>query len=121
VDDEHRVAWQRWRSQLPSLENIKISRCFKPDDFGDLIHASLHHFSDASQSVYGECSYVRLVDNTGRVHCLLVVGKSRVSPLKPVTVPRLELTAATVAVKVGKLLESEMLLLLLLSLSRQGP
>jgi len=108
VDDEHRVAWQRWRSQLPSLENIKISRCFKPDDFGHLTHASLHHFSDASQSGYGECSYVRLVDNTGRVHCSLVIGKSRVSPLKPVTVPRLELTAATVAVKVGKLLESEM-------------
>ena len=90
------------------LENIKISRCFKPDDFGHLTHASLHHSLDASQSGYSECSYVRLVDNTGRVHCFLVIGKSRVSPLKPVTVPRLELTAATVAVKVGKLLESKM-------------
>ena len=108
VDDRHHVAWQRWRSQLPSLETIKVSRCFKPDDFGDLIHASLHHFSDASLSGYGECSYIRLVDTAGRVHCSFVIGKFRVSPLKPVTVPRLELTAATVAVKVGKMLESEM-------------
>jgi len=63
VDDEHCVAWQRWRSQLPSLENVKISRCFKPNDFGHLTRASLHYFSDASQSGYGEYSYVRLVDN----------------------------------------------------------
>ena len=69
---------------------------------------SLHHFSDASQIGYGECSYIRFVDTTGKVYCSLIVGKSRVSPLKPITVPRLELTAATVAVNVGNMLESEL-------------
>ena len=33
------------------------------------------------------------------MRCSLVIGKSRVAPLKPVTVPRLELTAAVLAAK----------------------
>ena len=51
--------------------------------------AELHHFSDASQSGYGQCSYLRLMDKKKRVHCSLVIGKARVAPLKLVTIPRL--------------------------------
>ena len=62
----------------------------------------LHHFADASIEGYGTASYLRLEDSDEKVHCSLVMGKSRVAPLKTVTVPRLELTAATLAVKVDK-------------------
>ena len=68
----------------------------------------LHHFSDASQSGYGQCSYLRLTDDKGRIQCSLVMGKSRVTPLKPITVPRLELTAALVAAKVGLTVKKEL-------------
>ena len=108
VADDDRSAWEQWRAGLPALEDIKLSRCLKTRDFGEVADISLHHFSDASQIGYGQCSYIRFVDTEGKIHCSLVVGKSRVSPLKPVTVPRLELTAATVAVRVGKMLESEL-------------
>ena len=67
-----------------------------------------HHFSDASQNGYGQCSYLRLIDNNDRIHCSLVMGKSRVAPLKPVTIPRLELTAAVVASKIGCVLRKEL-------------
>ena len=40
--------------------------------------------------------------------CSLIMGKSRVSPLRPITIPRLELTAATVSAKVGCQLEKEL-------------
>ena len=66
-----------------------------------------HHFSDASVSGYGVCSYLRLVDSKGDVSVRLIFAKSRVSPIKPVTVPRLELTAAVLAAKCSVVLEKE--------------
>ena len=57
---------------------------------------------------YGTASYLSLENSDGKVHCSLVMGKSRVAPLKTVTVPRLELTAATLAVKVDKQIREEL-------------
>ena len=68
----------------------------------------LHHFSDASKDAYGQCSYLRLINHSGQIHCFLVMAKSRVAPLKPVTIPRLELTAALVSVKTDAILCREL-------------
>ena len=48
------------------------------------------------------------MNEKGRIHVSLVIGKSRVSPLKLVTIPRLELTAATVVAKVANLVKREL-------------
>jgi len=66
-----------------------------------------HHFSDTSNDGYGQASYLRLEDATGNVSVNLVMGKSRVAPLKLVAIPRMELTAAVVSVKVSSLLQRE--------------
>lgn len=68
----------------------------------------LHHFSDASTYGYGQCSYLRLCNEDGNVHCVLVMGKSRVSPLKVITIPRLELTAAVISVEASNVLKREL-------------
>ena len=90
------------------LESISIPRCFKPDNFNRVIRTELHHFSDASMESYGQCSYLRLVNEDGRIHCAFVMGKSRVAPLKPVTIPRLELTAAVCSVRVSEQIHREL-------------
>ena len=65
-------------------------------------------FADASQEHgYGTASYLRIIDqgkihysfkDQGKIHYSFVMGKSHLRPLKnAVTVPRLELTAATLA------------------------
>ena len=107
VSQEQRRLWEKWRRSLPLLEKINIPRCFKPLDFGEVSEASFHHFSDASKIGYGQVSYLRLVDSNGKINCSFLIGKARVAPLKPITVPRLELTAATTAAKVANQLRKE--------------
>ena len=98
---------QEWVDNLPKLNNIAVPRCIKPAGFGDPNSIQIHNFSDASEEGYGAASYLRLVDTKGNISCTLLLGKSRVAPLKTVTIPRLELTAATVAVKLSKQVQEE--------------
>lgn len=90
------------------LTKFHVDRCLKPSDFGCTVAARLHHFSDASEHAYGTVSYLLLENKQGKKHCSFLMGKARVAPLKQVTIPRLELTAAVVAVKVDKMLRQEL-------------
>ena len=87
--------WNIWKEKLRSLEKIKVARCFIPRGFSKIKDASVHHFSDASETGYGQASYLQLVSQDNQIHCSLLIGKSRVTPAKYVPIPRLELTAAT--------------------------
>ena len=84
-----------------------MSRCYKPDNFDNVMKAEVHHFSDASEG-YGQCSYLRLIVDFETIHGSLLIGKSRVSPIKYVSIPRLELTAATLSIKMSKLIKREL-------------
>ena len=86
------------------LENLKMKQFFKPSKFGKVNDCSLHHFSNASQDGYGQVTYLRIVDEKGHIKCSLVMAKSRVAPIKFVSIPRLELTAAALSVKVSAML-----------------
>ena len=82
---------------------LSYKRCFKPRDFVEVTACQLHFFSDASQQAYGAVAYLRLVNDRGDV----VMRKSRLSPLKPVTIPRLELSAATLSTSLDWLIRDE--------------
>ena len=90
------------------MESIVPERCYKPTTFGTVTECSLHHFADACKYSYGQVSYLCLVDNNGRIHCSLMIGKARVAPLKVMTIPRMELVAATLSVKMSILLRKEL-------------
>ena len=94
-------------SKLQKLEGIKIPRCFKPSIFGQVKDASIHHFSDASEYGYGQASYLRLMNMDDHIHCCLLIGKSRVTPTKFVSIPRLELTAATLSIRISLLMKKK--------------
>ena len=100
--------WLKWKTELPLIEHLAVPRCYKPKDFAYVVNKELHHFSDASVKGYGQCTYLRLKDDKGRIHCSLVLGKARVTPLKLVTIPRLELTAAVVSAKVSEQLRRDL-------------
>ena len=100
--------WEKWISDFCNISKIRIPRCLKPCFFTDVKSIQIHHFSDASNTGYGQCSYLRIQDKNNQIHCNLLIGKSRVSPSKLTTIPRLELTAAVVSVKVSKTLKEEL-------------
>ncbi len=85
-----------------------MSRCIKPAGSGHVKTFQLHHFADASENGYGTVTYLLLTNDHGQKSCTFMLGKSRVAPLKQVTIPRMELTAATIAVKMDRMLRQEL-------------
>ena len=85
-----------------------MDRCLKSACFGNVVYSELHHFCDASEQDYRAVSYLRSVNANGEIHCSFVLGKSRVTPLKKMTLPRLEPAAATVGVKIDKMIAREL-------------
>ena len=99
--------WSKWKEQLTEFSDFSVPRCYKKEGLEE-VRTELHHFSDASYDGYGQCSYIRQVDKQGNVSTSLLMAKARVPPSKPITVPRMELTAAVVSVKIGHLLHKEL-------------
>ncbi|XP_055589930.1 uncharacterized protein LOC129742106 [Uranotaenia lowii] len=83
--------WKKFYSELCLLPQLRISRFAFISKFTAV---QIHCFADASELAYGACIYVRTIDAVGRVHVELLSAKSRVAPLKRLTLPRLELCAA---------------------------
>lgn len=92
------------------MDGFSTSRCFKPHNFGEVTCAQLHHFADASKEGYGTVTYLLLHNQQGLAHIAFIMGKSRVAPLKTVTTPCMELTAAVVAARMDKLWRRELMM-----------
>lgn len=60
----------------------------------DCYNVQIYGFCDASGIGYGACLYVRSIGKGGEVISRLLCAKSRVAPLKYITIPRLELCGA---------------------------
>lgn len=82
--------WELFNEDLINIQKITINRWFgiKPKQT-----IQLHGFCDASTKGYGAVIYVRGWDGT-KHRIEIIAAKSRVAPIKPITIPRLKLSAA---------------------------
>lgn len=108
LEENENVQWTRWLDDLAKLKGVTVDRCFKPKGFAQVQETQLHLFSDASRQGYSAAAYFRVKDVDGRVHCSFVMGKARLAPIREISIPRLELTAAVISVKLSHLIRNEL-------------
>lgn len=89
--------FHRYVAELQQLKDIKIPRCIL---LKDSTVVQLIGFADASAQAYGACLYVKS-ENSVETQVRLLCSKTRVAPLKTLSIPRLELLAATLLSKLA--------------------
>ena len=100
--------WNLWNNLVLKLSSLAVPRWinFKSTETKKV---ELHIFADASSKAYGAAAYVSVI-NTNSKHCNLVLGKSKIAPMKNriTTIPRLELQAALLASRIKLTVTQEM-------------
>ncbi|XP_070851478.1 uncharacterized protein [Drosophila suzukii] len=93
--------WKKFRVNLEDISKIRIPRSvrYMPDFSHDI---QLHAFCDGSTHAYAAAAYMRIPQPDSSFYTTLITAKSKISPTKPITIPRTELCGAVLAIKLTK-------------------
>ena len=91
--------WEEWKADLQLLSKIEIPRYIGSIHKQYITPIELHTFGDASEAAYASISYLKSIDEDGEVYITLMNSKTKVAPIKVVSLPRLELLAAVLAAR----------------------
>ncbi|XP_071580897.1 uncharacterized protein [Temnothorax nylanderi] len=94
------TSWNEYKEQVELLNSFIIPRQITAEN---VINVQLHGFCDASKKAYGAVLYLKSTTSSGIHIVRLICSKTRVAPIKKLTLPRLELSAADL---LGKLCEA---------------
>lgn len=97
--------WVSWQAESEQLSQLRIPRCYSASE-AEIVRRELHIFSDASEAAFGAVGYLRQIDSAGGISCALVMSRTRVAPLKKLTIVRLELQGAVLATRLRESIES---------------
>ncbi|XP_053685875.1 uncharacterized protein LOC128735413 [Sabethes cyaneus] len=89
--------WRLWADSLQQLDQLRIPRCYFRSS-NDLTRLQIHLFVDASETAYAAVVFFRLETDRG-IEVALVGAKTKVAPLKTLSIPRLELKAAVLGIR----------------------
>lgn len=104
VNDTVKKRWENWLQKLAQISSsIAVPRSLNIGGNEDI---QLHIFCDASEQAFAAVAYVR-VNNNGMITSHILMSKSRVAPLKRLTIPRLELQGAIIAVRMKETIVKE--------------
>ncbi|XP_067625690.1 uncharacterized protein [Eurosta solidaginis] len=90
--------WMQWYKTLNTIEDFKMPRCYSVSFLNPNANIQLHVFVDASEIAFAAVAFWR-VQYTNNTEVIFVAGRSRCSPLKPLSIPRLELQAAVLGIR----------------------
>ncbi|KMQ87989.1 hypothetical protein RF55_12602, partial [Lasius niger] len=92
LPEQESAQWCKFRDELPALENLRIKRGLAKG-LSTSVRA-IHGFADASERAYAAVLYLHSTNTEGQPVASLITAKSKVAPIKQITLPRLELCAA---------------------------
>lgn len=87
----------KFQNQLGSLNRISVPRWTRQS--GSSLRVQLHGFSDASNSAYSAVIFLRVETESAPIEVTMLYAKTKVAPVKLLSVPRLELCGALLLVK----------------------
>ncbi|XP_017472300.1 PREDICTED: uncharacterized protein LOC108363445 [Rhagoletis zephyria] len=95
-DSQPRNVLLRWETFLDNYEHIQKIKIPRWTNFTPWDEVEFHGFCDASEKAYAAALYIRVRDRASNnaPHINLLVGKTKVAPVKTVSLPRLELCGA---------------------------
>ncbi|XP_018368323.1 PREDICTED: uncharacterized protein LOC108764535, partial [Trachymyrmex cornetzi] len=102
LPSEINAEWNRYIQDLANAREITVPRRIRGDPKEGDSHVEIHGFADASESAYGACIYLRSFNANGTPEVHLVCSKSRVAPIKTLSMPRLELCGAQLLVQLAE-------------------
>ncbi|XP_062538287.1 uncharacterized protein LOC134206576 [Armigeres subalbatus] len=101
IHDSHYEKWLLWLKVLPRVSDIKIPRCYRNlTSIGGATVVQMHTFVDASENGFAAVVYLRFQEGDN-VDIALAGAKTRVAPLKFLSIPRSELQAAVIGVRLA--------------------
>lgn len=93
---------------LIKVKEIKFPRCVKPIGADSNQSPEMMIFADGSKSAFCALVYLRFQMLDGSVRCRFVAGKTRVAPVKKVSVPRVELLGAVTAIRLASTVQENL-------------
>ncbi|XP_075167653.1 uncharacterized protein LOC142239764 [Haematobia irritans] len=100
LNEDLHIKWCSWLSNLEKISTVSIPRCYSRL-LKSTLNVQLHTFVDAGENAYAAVCYFR-IQYQGEVDVRIVAAKGKVSPLKPVSIPRLELQAALIGARLSR-------------------
>ena len=97
LDQEIRDKWLNIATDIQEATEIAYPRLYFSRHTHPTTNRQLHIFADTSLCAYGAVAYLTQDDQVA-----LVMSRSRVAPVKSITLPNLELMAAVIATRPAK-------------------
>lgn len=97
LPDNYKKEWLDLLSQLTNMSTSYLPRWIGMSKSNQRVE--LHGFSDASNLAYAAVVYVRIITQNCKVLVTMLTAKTKVAPVKSISLPRLELCGAVLLCK----------------------
>ncbi|UYV60592.1 hypothetical protein LAZ67_1001615 [Cordylochernes scorpioides] len=103
IESDIKSNWNKFQTQLSCLKEIKIPRYLNSSS-SEIEELQLHGFCDASLNAYSAVVYLKTRFKNQKIKIILITSKTKVAPLKTITIPRLELSAALLLAQLNQVI-----------------